>query len=173
MIICIEGADGVGKTSVAESLGLPVVSFPNYLTETGKIIRQVLRGAIRMDPLVFQCLQTVNKLETTVHGDTILCRYWPSAYVYGVLDGLPRQWLMDVHKGMKADRYILLDASAESCAGRQTARGGQREMYEGRIGKTQRIRELYLELWHNMRWPIVDAERPLESVIQDVKALTL
>ena len=46
MIICLEGSDGSGKTSVAESLGIAlgakVIHFPNDDTVTGPMIRSYL-----------------------------------------------------------------------------------------------------------------------------------
>ena len=172
MIVCIEGADGVGKTTVAESLGMQVIVFPNYETPTGKLIKAVLSGHLDMDPLVFQCLQTVNKLETRVHDDVVLCRYWPSAWVYGAFDGLDKDWLERVHTGMYADQYILLDASAETCLERQQVRGGPPEVYEGSLEKTRRIVKLYRELWAKRRWRVVNAEQPLANVITECQWLS-
>ena len=141
MIICIEGIDGCGKTTVANALakefGCEVISFPNDSAYTGPLIRAYLRkewhtsfyGAEMQNDapelmqyasaLTFQALQIANRMElmpkiqaAAFNGDNlILCRYWQSAWVYGQLDGLSREWLEQTHATIvQPDINVLLDA---------------------------------------------------------------
>jgi thymidylate kinase len=203
MIIAIEGADGCGKTSVsaavAERIGAEVIPFPNDNTYTGKMIRDYLRKAWCVEPLqidldgqddelsalAFQALNIANRMELMPHlamldyagHNAVLARYWQSAWVYGQLDGLPRDWLLKTHSTMvQPDLNILLDVSAETCMARRASRDGNLppERYEGKLERTKRIVELYRELWSDRTncgpgdcvW--VDATQDFDSVVKDI-----
>lgn len=116
-IIVIEGADGTGKDTICDLLQIKlknsvVVRFPNRNNQSGQIINAVLKKHMLMEPLSFQALQVINKIETLYEISKlpdadyyIFCRYYPSAYIYGLNDGidinysvminstLPRSWL--------------------------------------------------------------------------------
>lgn len=206
MIVVIEGADGCGKTSVAESvakrIGGGLISFPNDGGYTGPAIREYLRkewsvsedenGRGLIDEkftgaLALQGLMVANRMELMPRlgraawmgtEKLVLARYWQSAWVYGQLDGLDPQWLLDVHAAMvRPNVSILLRASAEVCMERRAARDGQLapERYEGKLDFTKRIVGLYDQLWdrtpkaNGKSW-VIDAERPFEEVVDQVMA---
>jgi len=210
MIVCIEGADGSGKSVVAHEVGkalggCDVISFPNDAARTGPLIRSYLRrewviadrlgerlggGPVNdhaAGALAFQALQIANRMELMPrlldakkrNIDLVLCRYQQSAWVYGQLDGLPRDWLELVHEAMvQPDANILLDASPKTCVDRRQARDGVTapERYEGRLELVGQIVASYRDLWRaaidrrkaSESWFIVDAERPLDEVIASV-----
>lgn len=154
MIVAIEGADGCGKTTVAEALGrglqAQVISFPDDTAVTGPVIRSYLRrewlvrartdlGGLdgprseEIGALAFQALQVANRMERMpkleaarqAGYDLVLCRYWQSGWVYGQLDGLDPSFLLSLHRSMvQPDLVILLDVDAEECVRRRALRDG-------------------------------------------------
>lgn len=173
MIILLEGIDASGKSGQAhwlsEKLGAKLFEFPNYNTATGQLIRAHLQkrwyadwaGAAPnatepvdkiLDAMVFQALQTLNRLEmvaeiedAAVQGDVVLARYWPSAYVYGVLDGLQPEWLLRIHERLpQPDLLLLLDIDAAESFKR---RPNGRDRLEADRNRLDRCARLYRALW--------------------------
>lgn len=210
MLIVIEGADGVGKDTVAnilaKHLGAERLNFPNDKGVTGPMIREYLARRWRVEArnpdsglknkaecgllgaLAFQGLQVTNRMEVMPQlleasvglGDLVLARYWQSAWVYGQLDGLDPEFLIQVHRAMaRAQVNLLLDCDAEVCLERRATRDGALapERYEGKLESTKRIVDLYRELWARPdvttfgQWVKVDAARPLHEVVADVAGL--
>ncbi len=123
-----EGIDGSGKTTlakaVAKEIGAKVISFPNYDSPTGRLIKAHLckQWSCMWDPsvhgpdenlgtsaMVFQALNIANRMElmrhfgVAYHSHTdhiVLVRYWRSGVVYGQMDGLDKGWLLDAHESM-------------------------------------------------------------------------
>lgn len=171
-IYVIEGGDAVGKctqsTLLAQKLGGTRFAFPNYESETGKVILSHLKkewkamskdGCGRFDlraecdDLVFQCLQTVNRLEALpairealARGPVVFDRYWQSAYVYGSLDGLDPAWLRLVQEAPMppATWNVLIDAPVATSFERRPER---RDRYEIDREFAESVRMRYLELW--------------------------
>jgi thymidylate kinase len=129
MIIVLDGADGAGKATqskiLAERLSARLFSFPAYETPTGRLILGHLKkhwetcylgtgddGGDEYYPTghnaqVFQCLQTVNRLEllpeiqaAAVQGHVVFDRYSASAMVYGKLDGLDPKWIERINSSL-------------------------------------------------------------------------
>lgn len=201
MIIVIEGPDGCGKTTVGEALAkrldCRLISFPDDSAFTGPAIRSYLRRRWSVStsisaekvfdpgPVVLQALMVANRMERMAEirehersgEDLVLVRYWQSAWVYGQLDGLPVDFLENVHADMvRPDVSILLDLDAEACLERRAKRDGARppERYEGDLERTRRIVGLYRSLWDpqimTAVWcPVVDASGSFESVCADVE----
>jgi len=174
-----------------------VFSFPNYESSTGKIIADHLHDKISLmvrepskllsilpkphvsphDSLVFQCVQTCDKyavaakiLAAQRDGEIVVCgRWWQSAYVYGLDDGLDPMWLMDVHTCLpKADLNLLLDFSPNEAAGRFV---DSPDRYERDLPKQRRLRDSYLKLWSSMSglygsggWKVLSAEGSIEEI---------
>ncbi len=158
MLVAFEGIDACGKSTQIELLkkaalllfqgGCQVFSYPNYLTDTGKKILQLLKDPNR-DPLVLQCLMTVNRyeeqflVEEALSSGTlvILDRYWLSGLVYGVADGLPPGWLHQIHAQLLApDHWFVLDISVAESFRRRPVRD---EDYEGNKERLLLARHLY------------------------------
>lgn len=201
MIIVVDGYDGSGKDTVANAIakeiGASRLNFPCDEAFTGPMIRSYLRDAWEVDcsfrdgdkyklsALAFQALQVTNRMElmprlrAAENGKEkiVLARYWQSAWVYGQLDGLPRDFLERVHKDMAQPIIsILLDASPETCLARRQARDGALapERYEGKLELARKAIDLYRELWSSNYamdfggyWATVDAEQPIELVLKD------
>lgn len=185
-IYVIEGGDAVGKftqsTMLAEKLKGTRFAFPNYESETGKAILAHLKkewkamerdGVGRFDirascdDLVFQCLQTANRLErlpeiaaALVRGPVVFDRYWQSAYVYGSLDGLNKDWLRRVQEAPmpQATWNVLIDAPVEESWKRRPER---RDRYEMDREFAEQVRARYLELWG------IDRQSDFERVQKD------
>jgi dTMP kinase len=176
MLIVIEGGDGTGKSTVGEGvanvLGCELQHFPNDGGYTGRMIREYLakrwtiegaEGSALDDnagAMAFQALQLANRMEVyptlakaagSKKHHLVCVRYWQSGLVYGLLDGLPEQWLYDIHEGLpREDLAILLDVTAETSLARQGARGESPERYEGKLGFTQKVLQGYRNLWADM-----------------------
>lgn len=171
MIVCVEGADGCGKTTLAlalaEALRCDCIQFPYDLSITGPLIRGYLRkewgllgeiDADRCGAIVHQALQVANRMEQMqrLHdarrtgSHLVLSRYWQSGWVYGQVDGLEAEWLQSLHHHMvQPDVAILIDVAPEICMSRRETRDGPAtpERYEGRLDRTRKIVELYRKLW--------------------------
>lgn len=206
--IAIEGLDASGKETqtkkLAERIGATRFTFPNYESPTGKAILGHLKNDWRcadecadsrcdqvfhesdgkLDALVFQCLQTTNRLEALpriesalVAGPVVFDRYWASAVVYGTLDGLDRNWLMltQADPMPPVDIWILLDMPLEESFKRRPER---RDRYEKNREYLERVRLEYRRLfgiddlepinadWLLARpgWWIVDATGTIDEV---------
>lgn len=211
MKVAIEGLDAAGKDAqsklLADRLGGTRLSFPNYDTPTGRLIRehlergwccareclevdceQQLHEDSGLDPLVFQCLQTANRLESLpaiegalARGPVVFDRYWASAAVYGALDGLDRDWLMRTQADPMppVDVWILLDVPVEESFRRRPQR---RDRYELDRNYLERVRLEYRRLfgvddlepigadWMLARpgWWVVDGTGTVEEVHERV-----
>lgn len=176
MIVAICGADACGKATLAAGLqehfssrmiGTTVRSFPNYETETGKIIRGLLTGQInlslqisdalanqnRIRSIVLQSCMTVNRYESDVpdwgrYGTNfskllLLDRYWLSGLVYGVAEGLDVGWLLRIHQMLvKPDLTLVLDCPVEEGFKRRPER---RDRFESDRNLLENVRKLYRE----------------------------
>ncbi len=202
MIIVMEGVDASGKATqtnkLAEKLGGTRFDFPNYESATGKAILGHLKNewatsaphhkqhldfdARRLNLLVFQCLQTANRLERVPEieaalkkGPVVFDRYWASAVVYGGLDGLDREWL-EVTQGRpmpKADLWLLLDISIDESIRRRPER---RDRYESNYEFLEKVRQEYLKLFREKKaarenWQIIDGTKSVEEVEAEIDYL--
>jgi thymidylate kinase len=105
------GADGLGKTTIAkllaQKLEKPYFKFPygsdndtEEIIYSGQRIRQILNKDHTCDPVAFQALQLINKLEAVPvlkalelkHGIVLVDRWSLSALIYGEVDGVDRVW---------------------------------------------------------------------------------
>lgn len=161
MIIEIEGCDGVGKTTVAkklaERIGAAYLKFPDRTTPTGQVIDVMLTEAMAHDPVVFQALNVVNRLEYArqllfsqgAFQHAVCDRYEQSAYVYGEQDGLDPAWLRTImHRVPLADLHVLLFMDPNLLDG-QRLKGRDREVYEKRGVEGLRDQQRrFMEIWH-------------------------
>lgn len=97
-IIAIEGADNVGKSTLAQTLSdyldIELVKFPNERLGSGKQARRMLNDEDQFDPEYWQYLQNENKidiLKTLVSGTYIFDRFKLSEIVYGLANGVNEQ----------------------------------------------------------------------------------
>ena len=195
MIICIEGIDASGKATqsklLAGAIGAKRFAFPAYETPLGKLIKGHLKSQWnaqstveaashedqeydeRLNALMFQALQTANRMEVAtdifqanLEGYVVLDRYWPSGVVYGQADGLDRDYLINIHRFLpKADRHILIDIDPRLSTERRPER---RDRYEANMGFIARAAQLYRELWEHMDWIVLDGDRSIGEIHQDI-----
>lgn len=101
MIILVEGPDGYGKSTLcaalSKALNAELIKFPNENYESGKRLRQILNKEYPFEPMSFQALQIVNRLEvyeTLNPRKTYVCdRGKLSGIIYALADGLPEEWV--------------------------------------------------------------------------------
>ena len=113
MLIAIEGIDQSGKATLARRLKAKlekngrktrILSFPDYATPTGQLIRRMLNDDVMPDAASMQLLNAANRnehrmvLENAVRGKEILIcdRYTGSGTAYGKAQGLPEPWLEQI-----------------------------------------------------------------------------
>lgn len=184
MIFVFEGADGCGKDTAADAvsdiLGIRVIRFPDRKTQSGKEIDHQLKCGIP-SPTAFQALQIANRAEkmpallhTSGHprNHLILVRYWQSGVVYGVVEGLPKRWLVLSQDFLpRADLNILFAVRPSILAQRRAERRGRIEVYE--TGEKDRaICDGYLRLWRKTPDSVVvNAENSKTVVKQHACAL--
>lgn len=125
--------------------------------------------------LVLQSLMTTNRLEAyellAAHHRTqgsflVNDRYYASGLVYGEADGLPLDYLVDIHRGLPpSDLWIFIDILPEESRARRPER---RDEYERRAGFMEKVREGYLRLFQNPplggQWVVVDGMGTAEEV---------
>lgn len=141
--------------------------FPRYQTRSGQALASLLKqewfpeahaGAsvdlVALRALVLQSLMTTNRLE---HFDMlrrycgapgeflVLDRYYASGLVYGEADGLPLDYLLDIHQALPpSDLWLFIDIPSEESRKRRPER---RDEYEKRAGFMEKVREGYLRLF--------------------------
>jgi dTMP kinase len=113
-------------------------------------------------------------LDSGIH---VVCdRFWMSGLVYGMADGLDRDWLLRVHESLpQPDLWILLDADPKVSIERRPER---RDRYE-RDDKAELRRQLYLDEFRRRQeterldrtWRIVDATGAVVEVAMRVRQL--
>lgn len=189
MLVVIEGIDGCGKNAVADlvakSIGALRLDFPNYSTDTGKLIKAMLRGEAVMtgddklnDPMVMQALQIVNRHEQLdvlasaagspdVH--LVLARYMLSGFVYGSYDGLSANWLAYTQSGLpRADLTLWLDVPTSVAMARCAARDkAPPERYEKSLEMQGNLRLRFFNAFFSVD-PVI--ERLLGKVRQRIDA---
>ncbi len=168
-LIAVCGGDACGKATqtklLAERLGGTRFSFPNYESETGKIILGHLKTEwhanrpeqifdTKLNNTIFQSLQTVNRIEllptireAMLRGPVVMDRYWMSAVVYGSLDGLDPDWLERVQNLLMppADVQILIDVPVDTAWKRRPER---RDRYESNRSFLEKVRAEYLRAFN-------------------------
>jgi dTMP kinase len=178
LLIAIEGIDGCGKGTqtelLREKLGAYSLHFPNYETDTGKLILRMLKGEAALGTkrsfglqredaataLALQALMLANRFEIIpeiidkLNGDDlrdipaqtiIFDRYHISGLVYGAYDGLDKQWLANIHSELpKPDLAVLIDISSEASFERRPVRDNA---YEAKRERIDYVADAYTKLW--------------------------
>lgn len=199
--IAIEGIDASGKNTqaklLAERLEAELVTFPDYKTPSGEIIEGHLKRrwkAVRYDDLeegwvdtpginafVFQAIQLMNRMEHAPRMAEVLYkeqrhlvadRYTASGMVYGGMDGLEVDYLVNIHRFLpQPDLWLLIDIDPEQSVQRRPER---RDRYEENLEYMGKVADAYRALWVKMgaaqpgMWRVIDGRRPVGDVHKDI-----
>lgn len=182
--IDIEGPDGAGKKTQSnlikkwlDELGYAttVTSFPDYETEIGREIKEFLYGRRRYPFEVAHILFAANRWEKKDYIKALLSsndfiivnRYTASNIVYGTANGLDREWLWNLERGLpRPDLTIVLDVDPEVAKARKEKRT---DSYEKDLDLQKEVRRIYLDFAHIYNWAIVDANKTIHKVHNSIK----
>lgn len=178
----MEGIDGSGEGTHADLLAKKLreegyefspISFPDYSTPLGKEIKEFLRGKRDFGPEVRQLLYAANRWERK--GDierwlregkvVIANRYIPSGLAYGLANGLDLEWMIGLERGLPpADLVFVVDVSVEI----HFQRTAGKDVYEVDRDFLERVREAYLKLAKRFEWNVVNGEKPINEVADEI-----
>ena len=168
MIITLEGVDRTGKSTQAGMLVKWMCSqgyktrlfkFPDYSTQTGRLISGHLKSG-RVDPETLHGLMAENRRERledirqamSEEHILVMDRYVESNMAYGLANGLDREWLARLDKGMpKSDAVILLEMDAAESFGRR----GDGDSFESDHSFLKRVAEAYRQEAQTKQWCVV------------------
>ena len=183
MIIVIEGGDQAGKKTQTALLAKALkqrkiktatFSFPDYKTPIGKEIAKYLNGKRKFPPQVIHCLLAANRWEKlneiliaqSKNSILIMNRYYQSNLIYGLANGLKREWLENLDAGLpKADLVILLDVTQRESFRRKKT---NRDKFEKNEEFLKNISKIYRNIAKSEHWKIVDASKPKQEVHKDI-----
>jgi len=183
MIIVIEGGDQAGKKTQTELLAkalkarklkTKVFSFPDYSTPIGKKIQSCLTGKHKFPPQVIHCLLAANRWEKldeikkaiAINSVLIMNRYYQSNLIYGLVNGLPAEWLEHLDAGLpKADLVIVLDVNQKESFHRKKSK---RDKFEKNKNFSQKISLTYRKIAKKKKWKVVDASLSKEDVHKSI-----
>ena len=179
MIIVIEGGDQAGKkTQTAllaralkqQKIKTATFSFPDYKTPIGKEIAKYLNGKRKFPPQVIHCLLAANRWEKlneiitaqSKNSVVIMNRYYHSNLIYGLANGMKREWLTNLDEGLpKADLVILLDVTQKESFSRKKT---NRDKFEKNEEFLRNISKIYRTVAKNEHWKIIDASKSKQEV---------
>ena len=183
MIIVIEGGDQAGKKTQTALLAKALkqrkiktttFSFPDYKTPIGKEIAKYLNGERKFPLQVIHCLLAANRWEKlneilvaqSKNSVLIMNRYYQSNLIYGLANGMKREWLENLDAGLpKADLVILLDVTQRESFRRKKT---NRDKFEKNEGFLRKISKIYRDIAKNEHWKIIDASKPKQEVHKDI-----
>jgi dTMP kinase len=186
LFICLEGIDAVGKRTQSlilkswlssKGLSVRMVSFPDYSTVIGREIRRFLDGARSYPPEARAMLFAANRWERKAELEdmldktdaVIVDRYTSSNLAYGISNGLPLEWLVNLEAGLpEPDLVLLFDAPATALA---TRRSFNKDTYEKNLDLQERTRKEYLKLAERFGWNVIDATRGREETSHAVASV--
>ena len=215
LFISVEGIDCCGKGTqtrlLADSLSAKRFKFPDKNTPLGALIydhlfeRWAAIGAVEanaaddsseqsdilseglVDPMTFQALQTVNRLEHAkaitkalkLGVNVVADRYIASGLVYGGADNLDVGYLATWQEYLpQPDLRILLDITPEQSIERIKARGDVVDRYEKRGDHIKEVYRRYHELWKmgkatdkSWQWVIADGSVPSIEVAAQISVM--
>jgi len=193
--VALEGIDGSGKTTQAERVvealkkkGKKVVYTKEPTDEpTGKLIRQILRGEIKVPPVSLQYLFGADRavhleqIKSLLEDNYIVVtdRYFWSSVAYGVADMkeitdfylTAFSLLSFYHRFMVPDVSIYLEVSPEAAIKRIKHSAKHRDIYD-KPDKLPTIAKAYKSLLAKFpdRFTIVDGNQEIEKVTEQILA---
>jgi dTMP kinase len=185
--IVIEGLDGSGKTTQAKLLATRLNRNHQalYTAEpsegiVGNFIREsCLYGEKRLPATVEALLFAADRVEhveneikpALAEGRLVICdRYMYSSLAYQGSTGLSIDWIGAINNfALKPDFAVFIDVSPETVLNRLSRRKSIMENLE-----TQRkVREIYLKSVEKGDLTLIDGEKAVEEVAQDLERIVL
>lgn len=178
-LIAIEGIDQSGKKTQTELLVLKLkengvnatkISFPDYKTPVGKLIKRILSNEIQVPLEVKHMLLSANrwelkpKIEELIEqGYTIVFdRYYQSNWAYGLANNLPIQWLKSLDSHLpRTNLTIVLDLQPNVSFRRKEH---DRDIHEKDLEYLARVRKCFIKLASENKWVIVDGNLSIDAV---------
>ena len=189
IFVDVEGIDGVGKSTVirlaADELRrrgylVYVTSEPSDSPIGLFIRRNILEGNLEVEPMALALLFAADRV---IHYNRVIKpkvqegyiviteRYIESSIAYQGSQGVPIEWIIEVNSMVaKPDLVILLNAPLSTVVGRLTSREAL-EYFERSINFLRGVQEVYLKRARELNYPIVDASRLINNVVNDVLTL--
>lgn len=188
--IVIEGLDGSGQSTQVQLLsdfliknGHSVISTkePTKESEAGKKIRQVLDKSYEVEPRKLQELFTQDRRE---HLDNLIVpalqdgkmvisdRYFFSTFAFGASSGAGLEELIKMNEEfLMPDFTVILKVRPEICMERIGKRGEPQTLFEEKekLTKVWETYQIMPERFENVY--IIDGEKPIEAVHQNIKVL--
>jgi dTMP kinase len=182
-LIAFEGLDQSGKQTQAARLAdalargghqVHQLSFPDYETAIGVEIGHALRGGRDYAADTLQLLYIANRYEYRPRieawlaaGAIVVCdRFLASSVAYGEAQGLDRQWLLDVQRGLpRPSLTVLLDIAPDASLTRKQA---DRDKFERDLALLERVAAAYRRMSEAPGWVRVDGRRDKDAVTGDV-----
>jgi len=184
LLIVVEGIDGAGKTTHARRIvrwlrerGIKAhYTFEPTRGAIGKILEEMAskrRVDVKVEALLFAAdrIDHLNRIiEPLLETGYVVVsdRYVHSSIAYQSITVGDQRWVEELNKfAEKPDLVILLDVDPEIGLRRIKGRKARFE----RIEILKRVKEKYLELAEREGFKVVDANREVEEVFEDVKGL--
>lgn len=190
LIIVLEGLDKSGKTTQAKMLfdyllnkkpgKVVLISFPDYSTQIGKLVRDFLDGKTKFSSETLHMLLAANRREKREliqhyleNGNTILMnRYYHSNLAYGIANGISKEWLLNLEDGMpKEDMTLLLDVEPEITQSRVVNNNFDADIFEKDKEFLNRVRTNYLNLAKEYGWSVIKSDQNRKVVFDSVLAV--
>ena len=181
-LIVLEGIDVSGKRTHTGLLAKRLtemgqrverIAFPDYKTPLGREIKRFLQGGVRFRPEVRQLLYVANRWERERDMDSwlregkivIADRYVPSGLAYGLANNLDLDWMLKLEEGLPlADMVIVIDIPVDTALSREEPK----DIYEKDRLFQEGVRRSYLDLAERFGWVVIDGDRPVEEVAEQV-----
>lgn len=183
VFICIEGLDGSGKTTQAKILvrnlrrkGFNAV----YTTEpsvgkVGRLIRSFVLDREKRVPVALEALlfaaDRIDHVENVIkpllkQGRVVVCdRYVYSTLAYQGAAGLDLNWIEHINRfASKPDLALLVDVASDVVVQRLKRKKTVMETKRNQ----EKVREVYLRLAEKKQLVLVDGDRPVRQVANDV-----
>ena len=185
--IVFEGLDGAGKSVQIVMLKnwLKRMKLRSFMTKepTENITGNILKIALRMEklsPLTDALLFAADRAEhidkeikkRLKKGQIVISeRYVYANIAYQTAQGVSERFIKNINDfAVKPDLVILLDASAETAISRDwNVLHYMPQKFEKSKKFNEKVRKKYLELAKKYESVVVDANRPIDEVFEDVK----
>ncbi len=188
IFICIEGLDGSGKTTQAKRLvkNLRQRGFDAVYTteptkgEVGRFIRRFvlnreMRVSAPLEALLFAA-DRVDHVETEIkswlkQNKVVVCdRYVYSSLAYQGAAGLNLKWIEHINQfALKPNLRLLIDVPPGVVVKRLKKKKTVMESAQN----LKKVREIYLNLEQEQDLTIVDGEKPLNEVAENILEIAL